>query len=93
MLLSGAQAFFWPGRPPVGWQPAWWQSQIWATIGFLMFIPSPVFVLLLQEVGGVTSSYLLIPAFFLGVALVVGLPTWIAFRATARLSTRRGSKA
>ena len=93
MLLSLAQAFARPGRPPSSWQPAWWQSQVWATLGFLMFLPSPILVVLFQEVGGVTSNYILFPALFVGVAGVIAIPCCLAYRLTTWFMRRRTAKA
>ena len=38
--FSGMQLFFWEFRAPKGWRPAWWQSNIWAHFGMLLFLPA-----------------------------------------------------
>jgi hypothetical protein len=40
MTATGVQLLFWRVRPPPGWHPAWWQSDIWAHIGMLLFLPA-----------------------------------------------------
>jgi hypothetical protein len=48
LALTALQTLCWRERPPEGWQPAWWQSRLWAQAGMLLLAPALL-------VGGVAS--------------------------------------
>jgi hypothetical protein len=40
LALTALQTLCWHERLPEGWQPAWWQSRLWAHAGILVLAPA-----------------------------------------------------
>ena len=40
LVLTALQMLCWHERVPEGWQPAWWQSGLWAHAGILLLAPA-----------------------------------------------------
>ena len=40
LAVTALQTLSWEERPPAGWQPAWWQSRLWAQAGILLLAPA-----------------------------------------------------
>ena len=40
LALTAVQTLCWHERPPEGWQPAWWQSRLWAQAGVFVLAPA-----------------------------------------------------
>ena len=45
----------WHRRPEPGWQPSWWQSHTWASIGFFLAMPALVPAAILEEMGATNA--------------------------------------
>jgi hypothetical protein len=40
LAFTALQTLYSRERPPEGWQPAWWQSRLWAQAGILLLAPA-----------------------------------------------------
>lgn len=72
LFLSALQAQAWRVRPPADWHPAWWQSNLWASIGMFLEAPAILVGALFCELLGMSSS-LFARGFMCGIAFVTYL--------------------
>lgn len=68
VVVSMVQGFAWPGRPPPGWHPAWWQFHGWAELGLFITMPCLMLIVFCQS-AGITSQLILWLALILGFVL------------------------
>src|ERR1700677_1817172 len=81
------QSWMWPGRPPPGWQPSWWQSHTWADIGMQLSMPAMIRALILALLG-TTSAALAWVAVASGFIIEIGLAYVLVYFSTRYLFRR-----